>query len=58
MQAAERLLDRIYGRPKQVQEHSGPDGGPIDVSGSVDLTKVTEDELDVLEEIARRVAKR
>jgi hypothetical protein len=29
--AAVALLDRGYGRPRQSLEHSGPDGGPIDV---------------------------
>lgn len=36
--AAERLLDRIYGKPKQQTEVSGVDGGPItfaDLAGSV-----------------------
>lgn len=27
--AAEKLLDRVYGRPKQATEISGPDGEPI-----------------------------
>jgi hypothetical protein len=27
--AAEKLLDRVYGRPKQATEISGPDGGPL-----------------------------
>lgn len=30
--AAEKLLDRIYGRPKQQTEVSGPDGGPVTVT--------------------------
>jgi len=29
IQAAEKLQDRVYGRPKQATEVSGPDGGPI-----------------------------
>lgn len=29
--AAEKLLDRIYGRPKQQTEISGPEGGPVEV---------------------------
>ena len=28
--AAEKLLDRVYGRPKQATEISGPAGGPIE----------------------------
>lgn len=31
MKAAERILDRVYGKPKQTTELSGPDGGPISV---------------------------
>lgn len=33
---AEKLLDRVYGKPKQSQEISGPDGGPIDMSAASD----------------------
>jgi hypothetical protein len=29
MEAAEKLLNRVYGRPKQQTEVSGPDGGPV-----------------------------
>lgn len=29
--AAEALLSRGYGKPRQAVEHSGPDGGPLDV---------------------------
>jgi hypothetical protein len=32
MAAAEKLLDRVYGRPKQATEISGPEGGPITTS--------------------------
>lgn len=35
MQAAEKLLDRVYGKPKQVSEVSGPDGAPIAIDGTV-----------------------
>lgn len=27
--AAEKLQDRVYGKPKQVQELTGPEGGPV-----------------------------
>jgi hypothetical protein len=33
--AADKLLDRIYGRPKQATELTGPGGGPIAVSPNV-----------------------
>lgn len=29
MEAAEKLLNRVYGRPKQAVEMSGPEGGPV-----------------------------
>lgn len=29
--AAEKLLDRVYGRPKQATEISGPEGGPVEI---------------------------
>ncbi len=29
--AAEKLLDRVYGRPKQTQEVTGADGGPLEI---------------------------
>lgn len=31
MAAAERLQDRVYGKPTQATEISGPDGGPVEV---------------------------
>jgi hypothetical protein len=30
--AAERLQDRVYGKPKQTTELSGPDGGPVELT--------------------------
>ena len=30
--AAEKLLDRVYGKPRQALEHTGADGGPISAS--------------------------
>lgn len=32
MAAADKLLDRVYGRPKQATEISGPEGGPIELT--------------------------
>jgi hypothetical protein len=46
--AANAILDRAYGKPRQSHEHSGPNGGPI---ASVDLTKLSGDELAQLESI-------
>lgn len=34
--AAERLLDRVYGRPKQATELSGTGGGPLVLAGASD----------------------
>lgn len=34
--AAEKLLDRVYGRPKQQTEISGPEGGPIELAPPAD----------------------
>lgn len=31
MEAAEKLLNRVYGRPKQSTEISGPEGGPVEI---------------------------
>lgn len=36
--AAEKLLDRVYGRPKQTQEISGPHGDPITLTSPTDDT--------------------
>jgi hypothetical protein len=35
MRAADRLLDRVYGRPRQGVELSGPDGEPLGAPGRV-----------------------
>jgi hypothetical protein len=37
MSAAEKLLDRTVGKPRQVVEHSGPKGGPIQTEHQVDI---------------------
>jgi hypothetical protein len=48
--ASERLLDRVYGKPRQALEHTGAGGGPIDVrDGRSDLRKLSTAELDALE---------
>lgn len=33
-EAIKELLDRGFGKPVQALEHSGPDGGPIDLSSA------------------------
>jgi hypothetical protein len=40
-QAAERLWDRVYGRPRQRQEITGEGGGPVAVETSLDLSKLS-----------------
>ena len=37
--ASSAILDRGWGRPKQVNEHSGPDGEPVPVSVPVQFVK-------------------
>ena len=51
--AAEKLLDRVYGRPKQQTEISGPDGGPLEVRR--DLSRLSADDLKAAEELARKL---
>ena len=31
LQATIYLNDRAYGKPKEITEHSGPDGGPVEL---------------------------
>lgn len=54
--AAEKLLDRVYGRPKQVSEVSGPDGAPVQVASTFDLSKLSLDERRSLLELVERAA--
>lgn len=42
--AVERLLDRVYGKPRQVSEISGPGGAPIPLSATPDLSMLSTDE--------------
>jgi hypothetical protein len=39
--AAEKLFDRVYGKPRQQTEISGPGGTPIQVASTFDLEKLT-----------------
>lgn len=36
--AAEKLLDRVYGRPRQQLEHTGHNGAPIKTEGTLDVS--------------------
>lgn len=49
--AAEKLLDRVYGRPRQVTEVTGEDGGPIQLEGELADPTVRE----ALFDAARRI---
>ena len=46
--ASNSVLDRAWGKASQSVQHTGPGGGPIQ---TVDLTKLSDDELDRLESI-------
>jgi hypothetical protein len=51
--AAEKLLDRVYGRPKQALEHAGPDGSAIrtEDAGAIDPSKLNRQQRAALREI-------
>ena len=51
--AAEKLLDRVYGKPRQAVEHTGKDDGPIEVA-AVDLRGLDDDELAQLQWLLER----
>ena len=55
--AAEKILDRGYGRPTQALEHTGADGGPIQSASAapLDLDLLTDEELHVLQKAMVRV---
>jgi hypothetical protein len=57
--AARELLDRAYGRARQALEVTGEDGGPValdDVGEALDLRKLSDEELEQLEELVTRAA--
>lgn len=43
--AANSILDRGYGKPKQTVEASGPDGGPIQTEGTIDTSGLSTEQL-------------
>lgn len=47
IEAVEKVFNRVYGRPKQVSEVSGPDGGPVTTALVTD-PKLSEEALDLL----------
>jgi hypothetical protein len=50
--AAEKLLDRAYGRPMQQTEITGGGGGPV---RTVDLSKLSTEDLEALDRIEKRL---
>lgn len=54
--AAERLLDRVYGKPKQATELSGPGGDAVRVEGGApDLDLLTPEELRAYLELVKKM---
>ena len=51
--AANSILDRAYGRPRQAIEHTGANGGPIAIT---DLSNLTDDQLAALEPVLSALA--
>jgi hypothetical protein len=43
MKAADKLLDRVYGKPRQQMEHSGPDKGGIPLELDAEGSKAAHD---------------
>lgn len=54
----DRVMDRTMGRPTQAIEHSGPDGGPIESRSDIDLSKLSFEELEYLQNLKNEVLKR
>ncbi len=58
IKAAELLLDRVYGRPRQQTEVTGADGGPLTVlAGQPDWAKLSDDELRQLRGLLERAGR-
>jgi hypothetical protein len=58
IKAARELLDRAYGRARMALEHTGSEGGPIELKGAagVDLRRLSDGELKELEGLLRRAS--
>ena len=50
----ETMLSRLYGKPKQQMEHSGPNSGPM--AFQFDYTKLTTEELKIFIELQQKTA--
>lgn len=53
---ASEIMDRLLGKAVQPNEHSGPDGEAIKIDASAKLGAFSDDELNQLAELARRLA--
>lgn len=56
--ASEKLRDRVFGRPKQQVEASGPGGGPIQIQHGLDLRLLTDEELATLQALSAAAEQR
>jgi hypothetical protein len=54
MEAAEKIRDRVFGRPKQQTEVTGLGGAAVQVDHGIDLSRLTDEELRVLKGIRER----
>jgi hypothetical protein len=55
--AAEALLNRVHGKPRQALEHTGADGGPIELDApdsGLDLRKLSNEQLELLQDLVTR----
>jgi hypothetical protein len=53
--ASEKLQDRVYGRPKQATELTGPEGGPVLIE-QTDLSNLSADDLRALKALLAKAA--
>ncbi len=51
---AEIVMDRVWGKPTQRNEHTGKSGDPIEANVHINLSELTNSELDALAGIAER----
>ena len=54
MNAAERMLDRVHGKPKQQTEITGADGGPVQTEQAIDWSKLSVDERKAMADLWRK----
>jgi len=58
MKAAEKLLNRVYGRPKVQADAAGVSGLNAPCQSEYDLSRLTDDEVDTLEALCARARRR